>query len=112
MQLADHVHYEASSIASKLRFTIILTGIILVAEVAGGLLSKSLALLSDAGHVFIDVIALSLSWYGVRQAKRSASSRMTFGYHRVGVIIAIVNALAIFAIAGVIFYEAYRRFCN
>ncbi|MDD5038063.1 MAG: cation diffusion facilitator family transporter [Dehalococcoidales bacterium] len=105
-----HVHNETRTIASKLRFAIILSTIILVAEVAGGLLSRSLALLSDAGHVLTDVIALSLSWYGVRQAERPASSRMTFGYHRVGVMIAIINALAIFIIAGVIFYEAYQRF--
>jgi len=80
-----------------------------VIEVAGGLLSNSLALLSDAGHVFADILALSLSWYGVRQAERPPTGRMTFGYHRVGVIIALVNAAGIFAIAMVIFYEAYRR---
>ncbi len=95
--------------ASKLRFGIMLSGFILVAEVAGGLLSNSLALLSDAGHVFADVIALSLSWYGVRQAERPSSVRMTFGYHRVGVIIAVVNVISIFAISAVVFYEAYRR---
>lgn len=86
-----------------------LTGLILAVEIAGGLLSNSLALLSDAGHVFADIIALSLSWYGVRQAERPATSRMTFGYHRVGVIIALINAVSIFAIAGVIFFEASRR---
>ena len=85
------------------------TSFILVAEVVGGLLSNSLALLSDAGHVFADIIALSLSWYGVRQAERPASGRMTFGYHRVGVIIAVFNAISIFAIAAVVFYAAYRR---
>lgn len=86
-----------------------LTSFILVVEVAGGLLSNSLALLADAGHVFADVIALSLSWYGVKQATRPPSRRMTFGYHRVGVLIAVVNAISIFAIALVIFYWAYRR---
>jgi len=96
-------------VGSKLKFGIMLTGFILVVEVAGGLLSNSLALLSDAGHVFADVIALSLSWYGVRQAERPSSVRMTFGYHRVGVMIAVVNAISIFAIALVVFYEAYRR---
>jgi len=106
--LADHTHHSLS-LGSKLKFGIILSSFILVVEVAGGLLSNSLALLSDAGHVFADIIALSLSWYGVRQAERPPSSRMTFGYHRVGVIIALFNAVSIFAIAGVIFYEAYRR---
>lgn len=107
--MADHVHSRALPVAGKLKFGIMLTALILVAEVAGGLLSNSLALLSDAGHVFADIIALSLSWYGVRQAERPASSRMTFGYHRVGVIIAVVNAVSIFAIAAVIFWQAYRR---
>ena len=82
----------------------------MIAEVIGGLLSNSLALLSDAGHVFADIIALGLSWYGVRQAERPSDSRMTFGYHRIGVIVAIVNALTIFIIAAIILYEAYTRF--
>ena len=73
-------------------------------------MSNSLALLSDAGHVAADIVALSLSWYGVKQAERSSNSRMTFGYHRIGVVVAIVNAVTIFLIAAVILYEAYRRF--
>lgn len=107
--MTEHTHHHPLPVGSKLKFGIILTSFILVVEVAGGLLSNSLALLSDAGHVFADIIALSLSWYGVRQAERPPSSRMTFGYHRVGVIIAVVNAISIFAIAVVVFYEAYRR---
>lgn len=107
--MADHIHHRALPVASKLKFGIVLTSFILIIEVVGGLLSNSLALLSDAGHVFADVIALSLSWYGVKQVERPASRRMTFGYHRVGVIIAVVNAIGIFVIALVIFYAAYRR---
>jgi len=107
--LTEHTHH-AQPVGNKLKVGIILTGFILVAEVAGGLISNSLALLSDAGHVFADILALSLSWYGVRQAERPPSKRMTFGYHRVGVIVAIVNAVSIFAIAAFIFYEAYQRF--
>ena len=108
--MIDHSHHNTLPVSNKLKFGIIFTSIILVVEVVGGLLSHSLALLSDAGHVFADIIALSLSWYGVKQAERPSSGRMTFGYHRVGVIVAIVNAVSIFAIAVVIFYEAYRRF--
>ena len=107
--MTDHTHHHPLPVGSKLKFGIILTSFILVIEVVGGLLSNSLALLRDAGHVFADIVALSLSWYGVRQAERSPTSRMTFGYHRVGVIIALVNAISIFAIAGIIFYEASRR---
>jgi cobalt-zinc-cadmium efflux system protein len=88
----------------------LLSIVILIAEVIGGLVSNSLALLSDAGHVFSDIVALGLSWYGVRQAQRPSDHRMTFGYHRIGVIVAIVNAITIVIIAVIILYEAYNRF--
>jgi len=107
--LSEH-HHSTLETATKLKYGIIITAVILVLEITGGILSNSLALLSDAGHVFADGIALTLSWYGVRQAARPSSGRMTFGYHRVGVIIAIVNAVSILAIAGIILYEAYQRF--
>jgi cobalt-zinc-cadmium efflux system protein len=110
MFLTNLAHHHALPIASKLKFGIMLTSFILVVEVAGGLLSNSLALLADAGHLFTDVIALTLSWYGVKQAERPASHSMTFGYHRIGVLIAVVNAISIFVIAAVIFYEAFQRF--
>jgi cobalt-zinc-cadmium efflux system protein len=105
-----HNHSPSFSAGNKLKYSIFISVIILVAEVIGGLLSNSLALLSDAGHVLADIIALSLSWYGVRQAEKLSNSRMTFGYHRIGVIVAIVNAVTIFLIAAIILYEAYRRF--
>ncbi len=107
--MSEHSH-GTSGAATKLKYGLIITGVIFALEIAGGILSNSLALLSDAGHVFADGIALALSWYGVRQAARPSSSRMTFGYHRVGVIIAIVNAVSILAIAGIILFEAYQRF--
>lgn len=108
--MSEHTHRSILPIGNKLKFAIMLTGSILVMEVLGGLMSNSLALLSDAGHVFTDVVALSLSWYGVRQAARPSDSHMTFGYHRVGVFVAVVNVISIFAVAGIILYEAYRRF--
>jgi cobalt-zinc-cadmium efflux system protein len=110
--LVGHSHSHTLPVGSKLKIGILLSSIILVAELIGGIMANSLALLSDAGHVFADVIALSLSWYAVRQAQRPASHRMTFGYHRVGVLIAVVNALSIFAIAALIFYEAYQRLAS
>jgi cobalt-zinc-cadmium efflux system protein len=106
-----HSHYDENLAAgNKLRISLILSITILAAELVGGLVSNSLALLSDAGHVFADVVAISLSWYGVRQSLKPSNSRMTFGYHRIGVIVAIVNAFVIFAIAAVILFEAYHRF--
>lgn len=105
----DHTQ-ETVAAGNKLRISLILSLTILVAEIIGGLLSNSLALLSDAGHVFADVVAISLSWYAVRQSLRPSNSKMTFGYHRVGVIVAIINAFVIFVIAAVILFEAYHRF--
>lgn len=105
-----HTHNEREAkLSNRLRFAVILTALILLGELAGGYLANSLALLSDAGHVFTDLLALLLSWVGVRQATRPASQRMTFGYHRIGILIAITNALTLIAIALFIFYEAYRR---
>jgi cobalt-zinc-cadmium efflux system protein len=107
--MSGHQH-GITGVAGKLKYGLIITAVILAAEITGGLLSNSLALLSDAGHVFADGVALLLSWYGVKQAEREPSHRMTYGYHRVGVVIAIVNAVSIVAIAGIIIYEAYQRF--
>jgi cobalt-zinc-cadmium efflux system protein len=106
----NHNHEHALAAGKKLKYGLIVSITILVAELIGGLVSNSLALLSDAGHVFADVVALGLSWYAVRQSLRPSNSRMTFGYHRIGVIVAIVNAATIFIIAAVILYEAYNRF--
>lgn len=106
----NHNHKHEFTAGRKLKYAVFLSISILVAEIIGGILSNSLALLSDAGHVLADIIALGLSWYGVRQAERPANSRMTFGYHRVGVLVAIINASAIFLIAAFILYEAYNRF--
>ena len=103
----SHVH---APVAGKLSLGILLSAVILVAEVVGGIASHSLALLADAGHVAADVIALTLSWYGIRQAQRPPTGRMTFGFHRIGVLVAIVNAVSILAIAIFILYEAVRRF--
>jgi cobalt-zinc-cadmium efflux system protein len=105
----EHTHHHGLPAGSKLRAGVFFSLAILVAEVIGGILTNSVALLADAGHVLTDVIALALSWYGVVQARRPASPRMTFGYHRVGVIIAVVNATTIIVVAALILYESLRR---
>jgi cobalt-zinc-cadmium efflux system protein len=95
--------------ARRLQLALFLTVLILVAEAVVGLIANSLALLSDAGHVLMDIIALGLSWIAVRQSARAASGRMTFGYHRVGILVAVVNAAAVIVVAVLIFIEAARR---
>jgi len=77
--------------------------------VATGFLANSLALLSDAGHVLTDMFALGLSWIAVRQAARASTGRMTYGYHRVGILVAVVNAVTVAVVAVLIFVEAGRR---
>ncbi len=80
-----------------------------VGELAAGLFAHSLALLSDAGHNFADVLALCLSWYGVRAANWPSSSERTYGYHRVGILAALANAASLVVIAFFILYEAANR---
>ena len=94
---------------SKLRLALGLTIGILLIEFAGGLLSHSLALLSDAGHVLTDVFALGLAWFAVEQAKRPADQRRSYGYQRVGILAALVNAVTLVVIVLAIAYEAVRR---
>lgn len=86
-----------------------MTLVFVVGEAVAGYFAHSLALLSDAGHNFADAAALAFSWYAVWIAKKPAHERMTYGYHRVGILAALVNALSLVVIAGFIFWEAFDR---
>ena len=94
---------------SKLRIAIIITLSVLILEVAGYILSNSLALLSDSAHVFLDVAALGLSYWAIRLACRPACGEATYGHHRAEILVAMVNAAAIFVLSFFIFREAYLR---
>jgi cobalt-zinc-cadmium efflux system protein len=87
-----------------------LTGLILLLEVAGGLWTGSLALLSDAAHILLDVLALALSYAAVRVSSRPADDRYTYGFHRVRVLAALVNGALLLLVAFGIFREAWLRF--
>src|SRR3984893_15733821 len=97
---------------ATLRKALALTCLVLAVEFAGGLASHSLALLSDAGHVLTDVFALGLAWFAVEQAKRPADRRRSYGYQRVSLLAALVNAVALIGIVVVIAIEALRRLAN
>src|SRR5213592_5314593 len=94
---------------TRLRLALGLTLAILLIELAGGLLSHSLALLSDAGHALTDVFALGLAWFAVEQSKRPADKRRSYGYHRVGILAALINAVTLIVIVLAIAFEAARR---
>lgn len=87
----------------------VLTGGFMLAEVAGGLISGSLALLADAGHMLTDFAALAMAWGAFRLATRPANARYTYGYDRISILVAFVNGLTLFAVAGWIIWEAFHR---
>lgn len=97
------------SIASRFRYAIALTTFTLVAEIFGGIWTNSLALLSDAAHVFLDLFALLLSLGAIRLATMPVSETRTFGWHRTEVFASFINGVSILLIAFGILYEAWGR---
>ncbi|PWI56964.1 cation diffusion facilitator family transporter [Sulfoacidibacillus thermotolerans] len=93
----------------KMKQAFIFTLVILVVEFSGGLISHSLALLSDAGHVLTDLAAIGLSWYAINQSNKPPTENLTYGYHRTGILAALINGIALIFIAIVIIIEAYHR---
>src|SRR5260370_29181021 len=102
----NHTHGMAKN---TLRLAFFLTTIILATELVGGLLANSLALLSDAGHVVTDLFALGLAWFAAVQAERPANARKTFGYHRVAILVALVNAFTLIFIPLLLTWEPFQR---
>ncbi|MBF0680814.1 MAG: cation transporter [Devosia sp.] len=88
---------------------LVLTGSFMIAELVGGYLSGSLALIADAGHMLTDTVALFLAWLGFRLGSRPADSKRSFGYARLEVLAGLLNALTLFALVGWIAYEAINR---
>jgi cobalt-zinc-cadmium efflux system protein len=98
------------SITRGFRFAIVLTAVTLVAEVAGGFWTNSLALLSDAAHVFMDLFALVLSLSAIVLANFPATDRRTYGWHRAEIFASLINGATLLLIAGGILFEAWDRF--
>ena len=101
-----------SGIEKRFLISIALTAMILVAEIIGGLWTGSLALLSDAAHVFMDIFALGLSFLALRLSSLPADDRHTYGYHRLEVLAALANGLTLGVIAIGIFGEVIQRWQN
>ena len=102
---ARDVHVSTGTMSAAMGVTLAFV----IAEALAGWLGNSLALLSDAGHNFADAGALGLSWYALKMATKPSHHGMTFGYHRVGVFAALINAVSLVVIALVIGGEAIER---
>lgn len=106
--MAGHQHSHHGS-ETRLAIAAALTGLFMIAEVAGGIISGSLALIADAGHMLTDFAALSMAWLAFRLSRRPADWKRTYGFDRFQVIVAFANGLTLFFIAGWIVFEAVQR---
>ncbi len=99
---------ESGSI-TRVQFALVLTGTFMIVELVGGIISGSLALLADAGHMLTDTMALGLAVFAFRVSSRPADSKRSFGYHRFQIIAAFVNGLSLLLIVAWILFEAVQR---
>ncbi len=107
-----HPHGHGGQTRFRLALSLFLTLGFVVFEALAGWRAHSLALLTDAAHNLTDVAALALAWYAHRLAEQPAHAGKTFGYHRVGILAALVNSTTLALIAAYIFVEAYQRFLD
>jgi cobalt-zinc-cadmium efflux system protein len=107
-----HGHQHGSSNKSALKWAFFLISTYMIVEVIGGILTNSLALLSDAGHMLSDAAALGLSYVALTFGQRAASNKKTFGYKRFEILAAFINGITLIAISVYIFFEAYQRLMN
>lgn len=107
-----HVHTAAGANKKRLVIVFALTSFYLLAEVVGGLMTHSLALLADAGHMLTDVAGLGLALLAIRFAERPATPERTYGYYRVEILAALTNAVVLIGISVFVLYEAWQRFQN
>ncbi len=108
----EHSRTPAGKNKKRLAVVLALTTAYLIAEVVGGLLTHSLALLADAGHMLTDVAGLGLALMAIQFAERPATPERTYGFYRVEILAALTNAVVLIGISIYILYEAYQRFRN
>lgn len=107
----DHAHGHARDPGAlrALRVALLLTGALLVLQVVGGLLSRSLALLADAAHLLTDLAGLALAYTAALLAQRPATRERTYGLYRVEILAALANGVVLLGLSGFIVYEAIQR---
>ena len=109
---SKHLSLNPQSAARRIAISFALTLVFVVGETIAGYFANSLALLTDAAHNFTDVLALGLSWYALRLTNLPPNAQKTFGYHRAGILAAMINSSSLVLIALGIFYEAFRRLAS
>ena len=107
-----HGHEANESNQRRVIIALVLTGTFMLVEVVGGIISGSLALLADAGHMLTDTMALSLAAMAFQVSKRPPGGNLTYGYQRFQILAAFVNGLSLLAVVGWILFEAVSRFFN
>src|SRR6266852_8483210 len=110
-----HAHVEtkpashAAQSERRLLIVLVITAVYMLAEVVGGILTGSLALLADSGHLLGDVLGLAMAVAAIRFARRPATADKTYGFYRAEILAALVNSLALLSVAGWIVYAAWQR---
>ncbi|MDE1770702.1 MAG: cation transporter [Thaumarchaeota archaeon] len=102
----EHISIER---ISKLKLVLILTASYFVAEIVGSLVTNSLALLADAGHMLTDVGGLALSLLAIHYTRRKATPQRTYGFYRIEILVSLANSVALILLSIYIFYEGYRH---
>ncbi|MDO9392119.1 MAG: cation diffusion facilitator family transporter [bacterium] len=108
----EHKHDHRADSLKGLKWTLVLTALLILVEFLGGWLSGSLALVSDAGHMLTDVLALGLSLLAIRFATTPANAKKTYGFYRLEILAALLNGVTLIVLSGYIFYEAWQRFSS
>jgi cobalt-zinc-cadmium efflux system protein len=107
-----HHHHHHTNNQRALFLSFLLITLFMIVEVIGGVMTNSLALLSDAGHMLSDAVALGLSFFAIKIGEKKATVTKTYGYKRFEIIAASLNGLTLIVISLYIFVEAYERFIN
>ena len=107
-----HVHSAAHAGAGRLTLVLVLTASYTVIELAAGLITGSLALIADAGHMLTDVAGVSMALLAIKFSARPATPEKTYGYYRLEILAAIANSLLLFGLAGFVIYKAVGRFAD
>lgn len=108
----EHSHNAGLNKLPRLRLALLLTAVGMAIELAGGLLSNSLALLSDAGHMFTHIFALGLSYFAIRLTSLPAGKKWTYGFYRAEILAAFINGVALIFISFYLAYQSIIRFIH